>query len=128
LPKLFFAQIVKKYEGTRLGRQELEAEILDDVPGALWNRALLEELRWPAYKAIPDLGRMVIAIDPAATSGEDADETGIVVVGKDQQGHGYVLADASGKYQPTEWAKIAIGVQLGSRITDKSKSRIGSVY
>src|SRR5262249_39598954 len=52
--------------------------------------------------------RVVVAIDPAATSGEDADETGIVVVGKDNQGHGYVLADASGKYQPIEWAKIAI--------------------
>jgi phage terminase large subunit-like protein len=49
-----------------------------------------------------------VAIDPAATSGEDADETGIVVVGKDHRGHGYILADASGKYQRIEWAKIAI--------------------
>ena len=49
-----------------------------------------------------------MAIDPAATSGEDADETGIIVVGKDHQGHGYVLADASGRHQPVEWAKIAV--------------------
>jgi phage terminase large subunit-like protein len=58
--------------------------------------------------AAPSLQRVVVAIDPAVTSGEDADETGIIVVGKDNSGHGYVLADASGRYQPIEWAKIAI--------------------
>ena len=50
----------------------------------------------------------VVAIDPAVTSGEEADETGIVVAGKDQNGHGYVLADISGRYPPTEWARLAI--------------------
>src|SRR5215472_12443228 len=54
------------------------------------------------------LVRMVVAIDPATTSGEDADETGIIVAGKDARGHGYVLADCSGRYQPAEWAKTAI--------------------
>ena len=58
--------------------------------------------------AAPNLARIVVAIDPAASSGEEADETGILVVGRDTQGHGYVLADASGKRQPIEWAKIAI--------------------
>src|SRR5690349_16896082 len=58
--------------------------------------------------AAPNLARIVVAIDPAASSGEDADETGIVIVGRDNQGHGYVLAVASGKHQPIEWAKIAI--------------------
>ena len=58
--------------------------------------------------AAPHLARIVVAIDPAVTSGEDADETGIIVVGKDHQGHGYVLADASGKHQPVEWARIAV--------------------
>ena len=53
------------------------------MPGALWNRARLEELRWPAHKSVPELTRMVVAIDPAVTSGEDADETGIIVAGKD---------------------------------------------
>jgi len=52
--------------------------------------------------------RIVVAIDPAVTSGEEADETGIIVAGKDQNGHGYVLADISGRYPPTEWARLAI--------------------
>lgn len=106
----FFDQIIRKYEGTRLGRQELNAELLDDVPGALWSRARLEELRWPVYKSVPDLVRIVIAIDPATTSGEDADETGIIVAGKDAGGRGYVLADRSGHYTPTEWAQAAIAL------------------
>ena len=101
----FFDQVIRKYEGTRLGRQELNAELLDDTPGALWNHSIIDAAR---QAAAPHLVRIVVAIDPASTSGEDADETGIVVVGKDNQGHGYVLADASGKYQPIEWAKIAI--------------------
>src|SRR6478752_8002483 len=105
LADAFVAQIIRKYEGTRLGRQEIEAELLDDVPGALWNRTRLEELRWPLYKSVPDLVRIVVAIDPATTSGEDADETGIIVAGKDGGGRGYVLADRSGHYTPTEWAQ-----------------------
>jgi phage terminase large subunit-like protein len=110
LAPAFLAQIIKKYEGTRLGRQELNAEILDDVPGALWNRALIEETRWPVHKAVPDLIRIAVAIDPAVSSGEEADETGIIVAGKDADGHGYVLADQSGRYAPTEWARTAIGL------------------
>src|ERR1700745_2424151 len=102
LAPAFLAQIVKRYEGTRLGRQELDAEILDDVPGALWNRDRLEDLRWPRDRPVPELVRIVVAIDPAASSGEDADETGIIVAGKDANGHGYVLADQSGRYPPTE--------------------------
>ena len=110
LADAFFAQIIRKYEGTRLGRQEIEAELLDDVPGALWNRTRLEELRWPLSKSVPDLVRIVVAIDPATTSGEDADETGIIVAGKDGGGRGYVLADGSGHYTPTEWAQLAIAL------------------
>jgi phage terminase large subunit-like protein len=101
----FFNQVIRKYEGTRLGRQELNAELLEDTPGALWSHGVINAAR---LAAVPNLARIVVAIDPATSSGEDADETGIVVVGIDQQGHGYVLADASGKYQPIEWAKIAI--------------------
>ena len=104
----FFEKIIRRYEGTRLGRQEIYGELLDDVPGALWTRDGLERDRWPYGKQLPDLARVVIAIDPAMTSGEDADETGIVVVGKDFNGHGYVLADRSGHYQPTEWAREAV--------------------
>jgi len=101
----FFDQVIRKYEGTRLGRQELNAELLEDTPGALWSHGIIDAAR---QAAAPNLARIVVAIDPATSSGEDADETGVVVVGKDHQGHGYVLADASGKHQPIEWAKIAI--------------------
>jgi phage terminase large subunit-like protein len=105
LAPVFLGQIIRKYEGTRLGRQELEAELLEDVPGALWSRAMIEAAR--AY-AVPILTRVVVAIDPAASSTEGADETGIIVAGKDEIGRGWVLADASGRYPPTEWAKAAV--------------------
>jgi phage terminase large subunit-like protein len=106
LAPTFFRSIVKKYEGTRLGRQELNAELLEDTPGALWTHGNLEATRVREPPA--EFSRIVVAIDPAATSGEEADETGILVVGKDSKDHGYVLADLSGRYQPIEWAKIAI--------------------
>ena len=104
----FLQQIIKKYEGTRLGRQELNAELLDDVSGALWSRALIEAARPPRGFVMPDLVRVVVAIDPAASSGEDADETGIIVAGKDKDGRGYVLADLSGHHTPIEWARIVV--------------------
>src|SRR6202045_1241383 len=104
----FLQQIIKKYEGTRLGRQELNAELLDDVPGALWSRALIEAARPPMGFVMPDLVRVVVAIDPAASSGEDADETGIIVAGKDKDSRGYVLAHLSGHHTPIEWARIAV--------------------
>ena len=107
LAPAFFGQIISKYRGTRLGRQELEAELLEDVPGALWTRAMLEASR---VRAVPPLIRVVVAIDPAVSSTERADETGIIVAGKDAAGQGWVLADASGRYQPAEWAKTAVSV------------------
>ena len=108
LAAAYFEKIILRHEGTRLGRQEIYAEMLDDVPGALWTRANIDEHRWPYGKDLPDLARIVVAIDPAMTSGEDADETGIIVAGKDAKGDGYVLADLSGHYQPIEWARIAV--------------------
>jgi predicted phage terminase large subunit-like protein len=75
------------------------------VPGALWNHGIIEAAR---VSAVPELVRIVVAIDPAVTSGDDADETGIVVVGKDKSEQGYVLADCSGQYAPIEWANVAI--------------------
>jgi len=103
----FFDQVIRKYEGTRLGRQELNAELLEDTPGALWSHGIIDAAR---QAAAPNLARIVVAIDPAASSGEDADETGIIVAGKDAAGHGYVLADGSGHYMPTDWAKLAIAL------------------
>jgi predicted phage terminase large subunit-like protein len=105
LAEAFLQQIVRRYEGTRLGRQELNAELLDDVPGALWERDKIDAAR---VDAAPPLRRVVVAIDPAVTSGEEADETGIIVAGTGENGEGYVLEDLSGRYPPIEWARIAV--------------------
>ncbi|MEI6065554.1 MAG: terminase family protein, partial [Pseudanabaena sp. ELA748] len=106
LAPAFFDQIVTRYEGTRLGRQELNAEILDDAPGALWSRAMLDGSR--VDRAPLALRRVVVAVDPAVTSTESSDETGIVVAGVGTDGHGYVIADHTGKYSPADWARLAV--------------------
>src|SRR5258707_1793660 len=105
LAPAFLEQIVSRYQGTRLSRQELDAEMLDDMPGALWQRGMIEAAR---TITAPELLRVVVAIDPAVSADENADETGIIVAGRDAKGHGYVLADASGRYAPAEWARAAI--------------------
>jgi phage terminase large subunit-like protein len=105
LAPAFKTAIVLKYEGTRLGRQELNAEILDDVPGALWTRDLLDEAR---VSKVPTIVKGVVAIDPAVTAHEESDETGIVVFGVDAKGHGYVMDDLSGIYTPNAWARRAV--------------------
>lgn len=102
-------QLEEKYGGTRLGRQELDAEILDDIPGALWSRSMIDETR--LYETPSDMQRVIVAIDPAASSEEGSDETGIVVVGmaRDADGYqrGYVLDDGSLRGTPEEWARKA---------------------
>lgn len=111
----FVKAVIEKYEGTRIGRQELNAELLDDVPGALWNRSMIEAKRirpadslTPIY--LPDFLRIVVAVDPAKETGEGAAETGIVVVGVDHKGQGYVLQDASMLGSPEEWGTAAVRV------------------
>lgn len=99
------SELERQYAGTRLGRQELEGEILDDSPGALWKRDQIDALR---VRHAPEMIRIVVAIDPAATSSEGADETGIVVCGLGRDRQGYVLADKSGRYSPGEWAALAV--------------------
>ncbi|MEG6510101.1 terminase family protein [Methyloligella sp. 2.7D] len=102
----FLDAIVGKYRGTRLGRQELEAEILEDRADALWPRAMLEGLR---VAEAPDLRRVVVAVDPPVTSGERADACGIVAAGTSASGEGYVLADRSAQgLSPAGWARAAI--------------------
>jgi len=91
--------------GTRLGRQELEGAVLDDTPGALWQRANIEELR---VREAPSLKRIVVGVDPAASSGEDAAETGIVVVGVGHDKQGYVLDDKSMRGLPAQWASEVV--------------------
>ena len=103
----FLSQIVTKYEGTRLGRQELNAEILDDNPGTLWKRANIDEFR--VFTA-PDLYRLVVGVDPAVTSKEDSDLTGIVAAGRDRRNppHFYVLEDSSDIFTPDQWAQAVL--------------------
>jgi predicted phage terminase large subunit-like protein len=105
LAPAFLSEIMRRYEGTRLGRQELDAEVLEDVPGALWQRDWIDRDR---VSTAPELKRIVVAIDPAASSAEGSDETGIIVAGIGGDGHGYVLDDLSGRYQPPVWAARAI--------------------
>lgn len=103
----FIRNVVKRYAGTRLGRQELEAELLEDTPGALWSQALLDAYR-VRHSADRDFTRVVVGVDPAISSGEKADDTGIVVVALGEDRHGYVLDDKSGQLKPMEWAKAAV--------------------
>lgn len=112
LPEARRAQLYARYGGTVLGRQELDAEIIEDVSGALWTRAIIDHRREPLIEKagviVPDLARVVVALDPAITSGEDSDETGIIVAGLGHDGRGYVMADLSLRTTPQEWARIGI--------------------
>ncbi len=105
LAPAFIQRIVRRYEGTRLGRQELNGEILEDTPGALWNRAAIDRLRRREAGA---LTRIVVAVDPAAGSGARNDETGIIVAGLGADGHGYVLEDLSLRASPCAWGRAAV--------------------
>jgi len=98
-------QLTDRYGGTRLGRQELDAELLDDTEGALWKREQIDALR---VQSVPELKRIVVAIDPAMSSGANADETGIVAAARGADGLLYVLSDWSGRYAPDAWAERAI--------------------
>lgn len=100
------AMLREKYEGTRLGRQELDAEILGDLPGALWSLATLDAYR---LREAPQMGRIVVAVDPAVTATEASDEHGIVVAGLADQ-RGIVLEDASLSGSPNEWARRAVSL------------------
>jgi len=101
------AELLAKYDGTRLGRQELYGEIVDSVEGALFNRDNLEANRI-TLADLPPLIRIVVAIDPAVTSGEDSDETGIVVAGVTSDQHYYILEDLTCRETPDAWARIAV--------------------
>lgn len=104
----FLKQIVQKYEGTRLGRQELAGELLEESDQALWSRERIEQARLKGD--LPPMKRVVIAIDPAITAKAESNLTGIVAAGLGQDGLGYVLADGSGRYSPGEWAGRALAL------------------
>lgn len=105
-------QLYERYGGTRLGRQELEGEILNDVPGALWNRDIIDAAR--IFELPKEFERVFVAVDPAVSSNENSDEHGIVVVGlardKDGYAQGYVLEDGTCRGQPEEWARKAVSL------------------
>jgi phage terminase large subunit-like protein len=102
----FLSAIVARYAGTRLGRQELDAELIEERAGALWRRDTIEAAR---VEAAPELLRIVVAVDPPAASGAKADRCGIVAAGVAGDGVAYVLADATeGRLSPARWAKKAV--------------------
>jgi phage terminase large subunit-like protein len=105
LDPVWLQKLLDTYEGTRTGRQELRAEILDDIEGALWTRATIENCRTKDY---PDLVKVVVAIDPAVSSKSTSAETGIVVVGAGVDGHVYILEDCSGRLSPEGWGRRAV--------------------
>lgn len=113
LSPVSLAEYERRYEGTRLGRQELHGEVLTDTPGALWSLRRIDQLR---AVTLPDLVRVHIGVDPAVSVGQDSDETGIVVAGKTHRlcpvcgdskdsGHYIVLEDVSGRFDPAGWAR-----------------------
>ena len=106
LAPAFLETIVGRYKGTRLGRQELDAEILEDRPDALWPRALIEQCR---VKRAPEMDRIVVAVDPPVTSSKRSDACGIVVAGRGADGRSYILRDATlEKAAPAQWASSVV--------------------
>lgn len=105
----FIERMRDTWEGTRIGRQELYAEVLSDIDGALWSHDLIERKRIASH---PPLQRVVVAVDPSGSAKKTADEAGIVVVGAGTCGcngkpelHGFVLSDLSGRYSPADMAR-----------------------
>jgi phage terminase large subunit-like protein len=106
LAPAFFAEIVRRYEGTRFGRQEIDAELLDDVTGALWTRAMLDASRLAYGVQPPRMARVVVGVDPSGTRGhDDRCSVGIVAAGKGIDGLGYVLADFTCALSPAGWGR-----------------------
>lgn len=98
----FFDYVIKKYEGTRMGRQELNAELLTDNPGALWKREQIDAAR--VVKA-PELDYIIVGVDPSASS--NGDEAGIITAGRKGEDY-YTLADDSVQGSPQVWATAVV--------------------
>jgi phage terminase large subunit-like protein len=108
LAPAFLEAVRTRYEGSRSGRQELHAELLLDVPGALWTRDMID--RANGAWQLPDMKRVVVAVDPSGTRGaeDQGDSVGIVVAGLGSDGFGYVLADRTCKLSPDGWGREAV--------------------
>ncbi|MFC0283039.1 DNA-packaging protein [Camelimonas abortus] len=108
LAPAFLEEVTARYAGLRLGRQELDGELIDDRPDALWSREVIEANR---VSAAPPLARIVVAVDPPASSGQRAGRCGVVAAGVDEAGVCHVLEDATiARAAPAAWAERAIGV------------------
>ena len=108
MPESFFDNL-RSYENTRFGQQEIHAEIIDDNDGALWSTSMIEA-SYIAKDQVPDLIRVVVAVDPATTSNVESDSTGIIVAGVDINGVGYVLGDYTMKDLPEKWVAKAVSL------------------
>lgn len=104
----FIDAVRKKYEGTRLGRQELSGEILDDLPGALWSRDMIDQAHYRGE--LPELTRIVVGVDPSGFEDETGDSQGIVVCAKGSDGLYYVLEDATCRLKPDGWGRRVIDI------------------
>lgn len=109
LAPTFAAQVLARYEGTRTGRQELNAEVLEDVEGALWSLGQTAVMR---IREAPDLQRVTVAVDPAGGGGESNDEVGVIVMGRGFDGHGYLLDDLSDQMGAAKWGRTAVEAAL----------------
>lgn len=96
------------YDGTRMGRQELYAEVLTDIEGALWSYSMFESQKIKDRSLLPEMVETVVAVDPAVTSNENSDETGIIVAQRDANGHYYVIDDRSGVMSADKWARTVL--------------------
>ena len=117
LSAVYYRDVIQPYEGTRLGRQEIEGLLIDDVPGALWTRALIEanrvhssEMRWDLVV------RVAIGCDPAVSLKDESSETGIVVVAQLVSGHMIVLDDLSCRESPVGWARVIKAAKEARRV------------
>ena len=108
LSKAYKENVVMPLLGTRLGRQELDAELLEDNEAALWRREWIDETRVTGLSQVPDLIRIVVGVDPAVTDGESSAQTGIIVAGAARNGHGYILADYTLRATPMEAMKRVV--------------------
>ena len=108
LAPAFLGRVLERYGGTRLGRQELDGELIEDRPDALWTRPALEALREEGH---PPLARIVVAVDPPASSRAGADACGLVCAGLDRTGLVHVLADdTAAGLRPAQWAARAVAL------------------
>src|ERR1700689_1266097 len=120
LARAFFERITARYNGRSIGRQELFAEIVEETPGALWSRALLERQRVAPEAAPKEFAEIVVAVDPPARSGPKSDECGLIVAAKAENGLFYVLADLTSQGEtPGAW-----GARVGAAFRGFKANRV----